>query len=91
MNDALAALGAPARALVGFDAYARAAATLSRPSSLARAVHDGRPAVERADVLVLNLLRHVGAPAAAVEMMARAKSLIDEGLARNRAATGQGA
>lgn len=88
VNAALAACGAPASSLVGFDAYLAAAKTLARPSSLARAVHDGRPAVERIDRMVLNLLRATGAPAAPVATLEAVSALIEDGLARNRAAAG---
>lgn len=53
-------LGARPTDLVPFDAYARAAAQLTRPSSVARALQGGARAVERIDRLVLNLMRHYG-------------------------------
>jgi hypothetical protein len=57
---ALLACGAPPAALVPFDSYAKAAEQLVRPSSLARALANGATAVERIDLLVLNLLRTTG-------------------------------
>ena len=67
--------------LVPFDAYARAAAQLARPSSLARALESGAENVERIDRLVLNLMRHYGRDDRSV---AKISSLIDELLEANR-------
>ena len=45
-------LGAKAPDMVPFDKYADAAKSLSRPSSAARALNNGAPAIERTDKLV---------------------------------------
>jgi hypothetical protein len=78
--DMVCQLGARPADLVPFDAYARAAAQLIRPSSLARALAGGAQAVERIDRLVLNLLRAQGRPDAEV---AKISALIDSQLAAN--------
>lgn len=51
-------LGADASDLVDFASYAKAAAQLTVPSSLARGLAAGATQVERIDLLVLNLMRH---------------------------------
>ncbi len=50
-------LGAEPEIMVPFDAYAKAAAQLTRPSSAARAIDGGAVRIERIDRLVLNLMR----------------------------------
>ena len=51
--DAIARrLGAPAEAQVPFEKYARAAESLLKPSSAARAILAGAPVIERVDLLV---------------------------------------
>jgi hypothetical protein len=52
VRDLCVRLGASADDLVPFEKYAAAAASLSRPSSAARAVFAGAPHIERADRLV---------------------------------------
>lgn len=54
------ALGAAESDIVPFDRYATAALDLTRPSSLARALHAGARAVERPDRLVSQLAADVG-------------------------------
>lgn len=54
------AIGAPDEVLVPFDHYARAAASLTRPSSFARAIAGGATAVERIDRIVQLSGRQVG-------------------------------
>lgn len=83
VSDLVLRLGARPADLVPFDAYARAAAQLVRPSSLARALDSGAQAVERIDRLVLNLLRHHGGDDGCV---AKISSLIDARLEANRIA-----
>lgn len=78
--DMVRQLGARQADLVPFDTYARAAAQLIRPSSLARALAGGAQAVERIDRLVLNLLRAQGRDAVEV---AKISALIDRQLAAN--------
>jgi hypothetical protein len=65
----LLACGAPPTALVPFESYAKAAEQLVRPSSLARALAHGATAVERIDLLVLNLLRDTGQNAEICNLM----------------------
>ncbi|MXO71878.1 hypothetical protein [Alteraurantiacibacter buctensis] len=81
VSDLVLRLGARPADLVPFDTYARAAAQLTRPSSIARALDSGAKEVERIDRLVLNLLRHHGRDVAPV---AEISSLIDALLEANR-------
>ena len=57
-----AALGADARMLVPFAAYAKAAGQLNAPSSVAKALAQGRGRIERMDKLIQALLRSRGIP-----------------------------
>ncbi len=75
------ALGAPTEHLVSFEDYAKAAAQLSRPSSLARALDAGAAAVERIDRLVLNLMRRHAMDTTSVEPIV---ALIDHRIEQNR-------
>lgn len=56
----LKALGVPEDVLVPFEAYAKAAQNLKRPSSIARALQAKASAVERVDTLIFNLLKIEG-------------------------------
>ena len=67
--------------MVPYDAYARAARELVRPSSAARAIANGATAIERIDRLVLNLMSGKGLDTSLVEPVV---SLIDQRLAANR-------
>ena len=59
--DAIARrLGAPADAQVPFEKYARAAESLLKPSSAARAIMAGAPVIERVDLLVQMISRSLG-------------------------------
>ena len=59
--DAIARrLGAPADAQVPFEKYARAAESLLKPSSAARAILAGAPVIERVDLLVQMVSRALG-------------------------------
>lgn len=84
VNAALREVGAPEAALVPFESYRAAAARLTRPSSLARALAAGAREVERIDLIVLELLRAVTAPRAATALMAEVSAGISEALRRNR-------
>lgn len=53
-------LGATANHLVPFDKYAAAAQGLAKPSSAARALYAGAPAIERVDKLVTSIARAIG-------------------------------
>jgi hypothetical protein len=72
-------LGGSADDLVGFDKYVAATDRLSAPSSLARAIASGAPAVERIDKLVQLIGREHGIAHPAID---RTVSLIDAALAR---------
>jgi hypothetical protein len=60
VNDLCVKLGAAPGDLVPFDKYAAAAQSLSRPASVARALNNGAPNVERADKLVQLIARQKG-------------------------------
>lgn len=79
----LLACGAPPAALVPFDSYAKAAKQLVRPSSLARALAHGATAVERIDLLVLNLLRGTGQDADICDLMQSVSDTIATRLGAN--------
>jgi len=74
-------IGAAPQDLVPYSNYARAAAGLTLPSSLARAIAAGATEVERIDVLVLNLMRAYGLDADEVAAIAKT---IDDAIAHNR-------
>lgn len=79
----LLACGAPPEALVPFDSYAKAAQQLVRPSSLARALAHGATAVERIDLLVLNLLRYTGQDVEMCDLMQSVSDTIATRLSSN--------
>jgi hypothetical protein len=60
VNDLCVKLGAAPGDMVPFDKYAAAALSLSRPASVARALNNGAPYVERADKLVQLIARQKG-------------------------------
>jgi len=75
-------LGAESADLVPFDKYAKAAETLGKPSSAARALFGGAEHIERVDSLVRRLARQRGLQCDALhEIVER----VDERLKRNRA------
>jgi hypothetical protein len=75
-------LGAEAADLVPFEKYAKAAESLGRPSSAARALFAGAEHIERVDSLVARIAQQRGLHSDTVrEIVAR----IDERLAQNRA------
>ena len=75
-------LGAKADDLVPFEKYAAAAQQLSRPSSVARALAEGAPMVERVDRLIQAIGAQVGVSHPAID---RAVDLVDAGVALNSA------
>ncbi|HET7408652.1 MAG TPA: 2-dehydropantoate 2-reductase N-terminal domain-containing protein [Paracoccaceae bacterium] len=80
--DAIArALGANPEDQVPFAKYARAAESLQKPSSAARAVTAGAPVIERVDRLVQLIARQLDMPHAAID---RTVATVDAALARNR-------
>jgi hypothetical protein len=76
-----AGLGAESADLVPFEKYAKAAETLGRPSSAARALFSGAEHIERVDSLVRRIARQRGLQCDALhEIVER----VDERLKRNR-------
>jgi len=66
--DAIAQrLGADPQDQVPFEKYAKAAESLLKPSSAARAVASGTPYIERVDVLVKLISHQLGAPDAEID------------------------
>jgi hypothetical protein len=76
-------LGADPADLVPFEKYAAAAEGLAKPSSAARALYAGAPAIERVDRLVRDLAATLGMSHPEVD---RTVALVDDRLAANRAA-----
>jgi len=76
------ALGAPPELLVPFSAYAKAAESLVRPSSAARALAGGALQIERIDLLVHKLMQ---ARDLDCDVVAPIVALIEARLAENRA------
>ncbi|MCL5775425.1 hypothetical protein M1105_00240 [Limibaculum sp. FT325] len=77
------ALGAAREDLVPFEKYANAAKGLAKPSSAARALYAGAPAIERVDRLVQRLAAQKGMHHPVVDETVR---LVDAKLAETRAA-----
>jgi hypothetical protein len=76
-------LGAESADLVPFEKYAKAAETLGKPSSAARALFGGAEHIERVDSLVRRIARQRGLQCDALhEIVTR----VDERLSRNRSA-----
>jgi hypothetical protein len=75
------ALGAAAGDLVPFEKYAAAAEQLTAPSSAARAIAAGAPAIERVDRLIASIGRRLGITHPAIETTV---AVVDAALARNR-------
>jgi Ketopantoate reductase PanE/ApbA len=66
--DAIARrLGADPKDQVPFEKYAKAAASLLKPSSAARAVANGAPFIERVDLLVKLISHQLGLPIAEID------------------------
>jgi len=76
-----ARLGAEPGDLVPFEKYAKAAETLGKPSSAARALAGGAQQIERVDRLVREIARQQGL---AFEPLREIVALVDEGLRANR-------
>lgn len=76
--DAIARhLGADAKDQVPFDKYAKAAESLLKPSSAARAVASGAPFIERVDLLVKLISHQLGMPNADID---RTVDIVDQKL-----------
>ena len=76
-------LGADTEDLVPFDKYAKAAESLGKPSSAARALFGGAANIERVDCLVRRIAVQKGLESGTLDEIV---SLVDERLTRNRAA-----
>ena len=76
-------LGAEAGDLVPFEKYAKAAETLGKPSSAARALFAGAEHIERVDSLVRRIARQLGLHS---DTLHEIVALVDERLGRNRVA-----
>jgi hypothetical protein len=75
-------LGADPEDLVPFDKYAKAAESLGKPSSAARALFGGAAHIERVDCLVRRIAAQRGM---SLDTLDETVSLVDERLTRNRA------
>src|SRR4051812_4342362 len=76
--DAIARrLGADPKDQVPFEKYAKAAESLLKPSSAARAVANGAPFIERVDLLVKLISSQLGAPNAEID---RTVQIVDQKL-----------
>ena len=76
-------VGAEAGDLVPFEKYAKAAESLGRPSSAARALFGGAEHIERVDSLVGRISRQLGRHSDTVHEIV---SLVDDRLSGNRLA-----
>ena len=81
VTDVCVALGAKREELVPFDKYAAAAKSLTRPASVARALTNGAPNVERADKLVQLLGKQKGMSHPLVDQIV---ALVDSRIEANR-------
>ena len=79
-------LGAESADLVPFEKYAKAAETLGKPSSAARALFGGAEHIERVDSLVRRIARQLGLQS---DTLHEIVALVDERLGRNRARRSQ--
>jgi predicted GTPase len=70
-------LGADPQDQVPFAKYAKAAESLLKPSSAARAVASGAPFIERVDLLVKLISHQLGAPSAEID---RTVQIVDQKL-----------
>ncbi len=75
-------LGAESADLVPFEKYAKAAESLGKPSSAARALFGGAEHIERVDSLVRRIAGQLGLQSEALHEIV---TLVDERLGRNRA------
>jgi hypothetical protein len=78
-----ASLGADDEDLVPFEKYAKAAESLGKPSSAARALFGGAEHIERVDCLVRRIARQQGLQS---ETLDEIVALVDERLGKNRLA-----
>jgi len=80
-------LGADPKDQVPFEKYARAAQSLLKPSSAARAVSNGAPFIERVDLLVKLISDQLGMPNAEID---RTVEIVDQKLNERIVAGGSG-
>jgi hypothetical protein len=81
-------LGADAKDQVPFEKYAKAAESLLKPSSAARAVSNGAPFIERVDLLVKLISHQLGEPNAEID---RTVQIVDQKLNERIVVGGSGA
>ncbi len=81
-------LGADPADQVPFAKYAKAAESLLKPSSAARAVASGAPFIERVDLLVKLISHQLGSPNADID---RTVDIVDQKLNEKIVAGGSGA
>ena len=81
-------LGADPQDQVPFAKYAKAAESLLKPSSAARAVAAGAPFIERVDLLVKLISHQLGAPSGEID---RTVEIVDQKLNERIVASGSGA
>lgn len=81
-------LGADPQDQVPFEKYAKAAESLLKPSSAARAVASGAPFIERVDLLVKLISHELGMPNAEID---RTVSVVDQKLSEKIVEGGSGA
>jgi len=81
-------LGADPKDQVPFEKYAKAAQSLLKPSSAARAVASGAPFIERVDLLVKLISHQIGAPNAEID---RTVDTVDQKLNEKIVTGGSGA
>jgi len=81
VNELCVKLGAAPGDMVPFEKYAAAAQSLSRPASVARALNNGAPNVERADKLVQLIARQKGLSHPVIDA---GVALVDSRLESNR-------
>ncbi len=81
-------LGAEAKDQVPFEKYAKAAESLLKPSSAARALASGAPFIERVDLLMKLISHQLGVPSAEID---RTVEIVDQKLNERIVAGGSGA
>src|SRR5258706_12476729 len=81
-------LGADPQDQVPFEKYAKAAESLLKPSSAARAVANGAPFIERVDLLVKLISHELGVPNAEID---RTVEIVDQKLSERIVEGGSGA
>jgi hypothetical protein len=88
MSMSMGSLGADPKDQVHFEKYAKAAESLLKPSSAARAVASGAPFIERVDLLVKLIAHQLGVPNAEID---RTVQTVDQKLNERIVEGGSGA